>query len=185
MIKQVGNFTFNSTSIDGVYVIERKKYGDNRGYFSEIYKKEDFCKAGLNYNFVQNNESVSTRGVCRGLHFQKIHSQAKLVRCTYGKVFDVCVDLRKDSPTFGKWESVILSSETGNLFMIPRGFAHGFMVLSDYAVFSYMCDDYYYPEEEDGIIWNDEVLGINWPVIDDVIISNKDKNNKKFRDLKI
>ena len=130
MSKTIGNFTFNETSIEGVYKIDVKKYGDNRGYFMETYKKEDFDKAGLVYNFVQDNQSKSKKGVLRGLHFQKNFPQDKLVRCIEGEVFDVCVDLRKNSPTYGKWEGVVLSAEKGNQFMIPRGFAHGFVVLS-------------------------------------------------------
>ena len=129
MEKQVGNFLFKETSIKGVYIIEPKKYGDNRGYFMETYKKKDFDEAGLVYNFIQDNQSKSKKGVLRGLHFQKTYPQAKLVRCIEGEVFDVCVDLRKGSPTYGKWEGVVLSAEKGNQFMIPRGFAHGFVVL--------------------------------------------------------
>ena len=123
MEKQIGNFLFKETSIKDVYIIEPKKYGDNRGYFMETYKKSDFDQAGLVYDFVQDNQSKSKKGVLRGLHFQKTFPQAKLVRCIEGEVFDVCVDLRKDSPTYGKWEGVILSAEKGNQFMVPRGFA--------------------------------------------------------------
>ena len=129
--KTFGNFTFIPTEIKDVYVIEVKKYGDNRGYFMETYKESDFHNAGLNYKFIQDNQSKSKKGVLRGLHFQRTYPQAKLVRCIEGEVFDVCVDLRKDSPTYGKWAGVILSAEKGNQFMIPRGFAHGFVVLSE------------------------------------------------------
>ena len=175
MSKQVGNFTFIETSIKDVYIIESKKYGDNRGYFMETYKEKDFKEAGLDYNFLQDNQFKSKKGVLRGLHFQKTFPQAKLVRCIEGEVFDVCVDLRKDSPTYGKWESVILSAERGNQFMIPRGFAHGFVVLSDTATFAYKCDELYHPEDEGGIMWNDPKIGIKWPYDGEPLLSEKDK----------
>ena len=133
MSKTVGNFTFNETDIKDVYIIDVKKYGDNRGYFMETYKESDFKEGGLDYNFVQDNQSKSKAGVLRGLHFQKTYPQAKLVRVLEGEVFDVAVDLRKNSKTYGKWVGVILSAEKGNMFMIPRGFAHGFVVLSETA----------------------------------------------------
>ena len=151
-MKTVGNFTFIETEIDGVVVIEPKKYGDERGYFAETYRETDFVAAGLDYRFVQDNQSRSKKGVLRGLHFQKTHPQAKLVRCIEGEVFDVAVDLRKNSPTFGRAVGVVLSAERGNQFMIPRGFAHGFVVLSEYATFCYKCDEIYHPEDEGGII---------------------------------
>ena len=166
---EVGNFKFIETSIKDVYKIEVKKFGDNRGYFMETYKDTDFKKAGLNYNFVQDNQSKSKKGVLRGLHFQKKFPQAKLVRCIEGVIFDVCVDLKKDSPTYGKWESCILTAEQGNQFMIPKGFAHGFVVLSETATFCYKCDELYHPEDEGGIIWNDPEIGIKWPIDFDVI----------------
>ena len=127
MALEIENFRFIETSIKDVFVIEPKKYGDNRGYFMETYKKSVFDFAGLKYDFIQDNQSKSKRGVLRGLHFQIRHPQAKLVRCIEGEVFDVCVDLRKNSPTYGKWEGVVLSAEKGNQLMIPRGFAHGFV----------------------------------------------------------
>ena len=179
---EVGNFKFIETSIKDVYKIEVKKYGDNRGYFMETYKDTDFKKAGLNYNFVQDNQSKSKKGVLRGLHFQKKYPQAKLVRCIEGEVFDVCVDLRKDSPTYGKWEGVILSAERGNQFMIPKGFAHGFVVLSETATFCYKCDELYHPGDEGGIIWNDPEIGIKWPINFDVILSEKDKLHKSLKE---
>ena len=182
---EVGNFKFIETSIKDVYKIEVKKYGDNRGYFMETYKDTDFKKAGLNYNFVQDNQSKSKKGVLRGLHFQKKYPQAKLVRCIEGEVFDVCVDLRKDSPTYGKWEGVILSAEQGNQFMIPKGFAHGFVVLSETATFCYKCDDVYHPGDEGGIIWNDPEIGIKWPINFDVILSEKDKLHKTLKETNI
>ena len=163
MEKIVGNFKFIETEIKDVYIIEPKLYGDNRGYFMETYKEESFKEAGLNYTFVQDNQSKSKKGVLRGLHFQKTHPQAKLVRVLEGEVFDVAVDLRKDSPTYGKWVGVILSAENNKQFMIPRGFAHGFVVLSETATFCYKCDELYHPEDEGGIMWNDKDINIKWP----------------------
>lgn len=185
MSKIFGNFTFIETSIKDVYIIETKKYGDNRGYFMETYKQSDFEKAGLNYTFIQDNQSKSKKGVLRGLHFQKNFPQAKLVRCIEGEVFDVCVDLRKDSPTYGKWEGVILSAEKGNQFMIPRGFAHGFVVLSETATFCYKCDELYHPEDEGGIMWNDPEVGIEWPYKEEPLLSEKDKLHKSLKNSKI
>lgn len=178
MVKIVGNFTFNETSIEGVYKIDVKKYGDNRGYFMETYKEDDFKAAGLDYDFIQDNQSKSKKGVLRGLHFQKTFPQAKLVRCIEGEVFDVCVDLRKGSPTYGKWEGVLLSAEKGNMFMIPRGFAHGFVVLSETATFAYKCDERYHSEDEGGIRWDDSDVGIQWPIdsLENVILNDRDKN---------
>ena len=140
-------FIFNKTEIEGVFIIEPKVFGDERGYFMETYKESDFKEAGLNYNFIQDNQSCSHRGVLRGLHYQKNHPQAKLVRVISGEVFDVAVDLRKDSPTYGKWVGVILSAKNKKMFMIPRGFAHGFVVLSETAEFVYKCDELYHPED--------------------------------------
>ena len=185
MEKIIGNFKFIETSIKDVYVIEPKKYGDNRGYFMETYKESSFKEAGLDYNFVQDNQSKSKKGVLRGLHFQKTYPQAKLVSCIEGEVFDVCVDLRKDSPTYGKWEGVVLSSELGNQFMIPRGFAHGFVVLSETATFCYKCDELYHPEDEGGIMWNDPEVGIDWPYKDEPLLSEKDKVHPALKDCKI
>ena len=181
----MGNFTFNETEIKDVYIIDVKTYGDNRGYFMETYKESDFKEAGLNYNFVQDNQSSSLRGVLRGLHFQKAHPQAKLVRVLKGEVFDVAVDLRKNSPTYGQWVGVVLSEANKRQFMIPRGFAHGFVVMSDYAEFSYKCDDLYHPEDEGGIMWNDPEIGIDWPDVGEIILSEKDKNQPAFADSKI
>lgn len=185
MEKQIGNFLFKETSIKDVYIIEPKKYGDNRGYFMETYKESDFNQAGLNYKFIQDNQSKSKKGVLRGLHFQKTFSQAKLVRCIEGEVFDVCVDLRKGSPTYGKWEGVILSNEKGNQFMIPRGFAHGFVVLSESATFCYKCDELYHPEDEGGIMWNDPEIGIDWPDVGEILLSEKDKLHPTLKESKI
>lgn len=185
MEKIIGNFKFIETSIKGVFVIEPKKYGDDRGYFMETYKKADFDTAGLVYDFVQDNQSKSKSGVLRGLHFQKTFPQAKLVRCIEGEVYDVCVDLRKGSSTYGKWEGVALSAEKGNQFMIPRGFAHGFVVLSESATFCYKCDELYHPEDEGGIIWNDPDIGIDWKFGGEVLLSEKDKRHPLLKDVKV
>lgn len=185
MNKSFGNFTFIETEIKDVFIIEPKKYGDNRGYFMETYKESDFKAAGLNYNFVQDNQSKSKQGVLRGLHFQKTFPQAKLVRCIEGEVFDVCVDLRKDSQTYGKWAGVVLSAEKGNQFMVPRGFAHGFVVLSETATFCYKCDELYHPEDEGGIMWNDPDVNIDWHFNGEVLLSEKDKNHPLLKDANI
>lgn len=181
----MGNFTFTETKIKGVYIIDVKTYGDNRGYFMETYKKEDFVAAGLNYSFVQDNQSSSRRGVLRGLHFQKTFPQAKLVRVLKGEVFDVAVDLRKSSETYGQWVGVLLSEENHRQFMIPRGFAHGFVVVSDHAEFAYKCDEKYHPEDEGGILWNDPDINIQWPEVGEVILSEKDKKNPLLVECKI
>ena len=165
-------------------MVETKLYGDNRGYFLETYQKTAFAEAGLKYDFVQDNQSSSRRGVLRGLHFQKTHPQAKLVRVLSGEVFDVAVDLRKNSDTYGMWTGVTLSGENKKQFMIPRGFAHGFLVLSEYAEFAYKCDDFYHPEDEGGLRWNDPSIGIVWPVVDDIILSDKDQLNPFLADCK-
>lgn len=170
------NMLFTETKIKGVFIIEPQLIGDSRGYFMETYNKKIFEENGLTYNFVQDNQSKSRKGVLRGLHFQKKYPQAKLVRVLEGEVFDVAVDLRKNSPTYGKYISVILSATNKKMLMIPRGFAHGFLVLSDIAVFSYKCDDFYHPEDEGGIIWDDKDLNIEWPLAD-VVLSEKDKHH--------
>lgn len=176
---------FIKTEIEGVYIIEPKVFGDNRGYFMECYNENVFKAAGLDYKFVQDNESKSKKGVLRGLHFQKTYPQAKLVRVLEGEVFDVAVDLRKDSPTYGKWVGVILSSENKRQFMIPRGFAHGFVVLSETATFTYKCDEFYHPEDEGGIMWNDPLVDIKWPIEGEVLLSEKDKKHPLLKDSKI
>ena len=178
-------FIFNKTDIEGVYIIEPKVFGDSRGYFMETYNKEDFDKAGLKYNFVQDNQSKSHKGVLRGLHFQTKHPQSKLVRVVSGEVFDVAVDLRKDSKTYGKWVGVILSEDNKRMFMIPRGFAHGFVVLSDSAEFTYKCDDFYHPEDDGGIMWNDPDINIKWPYEGEIDLSAKDKIHPTLKDSKI
>ena len=170
------------TPIKDLVVIEPKVFGDERGYFYEAYNKNTFHELGLDYDFVQDNQSFSRKGVLRGIHFQKNYPQAKLVRVIEGEVFDVAVDLRKDSPTYGKWYGVVLSGENKKMFMIPRGFAHGFLVLSDTAIFSYKCDDFYHPNDEGGIIYNDPTIGVEWPKLDcEFVLSEKDKKHDKFK----
>jgi dTDP-4-dehydrorhamnose 3,5-epimerase len=174
-------FDFRHCPIEGLYEITPKIFKDARGYFFESYSERDFHEAGLNMRFVQDNQSYSMKGVLRGLHFQKTHPQGKLVRVISGEVFDVAVDIRESSPTRGKWHSVLLSSELQNQFYISEGFAHGFLVLSESAVFTYKCTDFYYPEDESGIIWNDFTIGIEWPKIGvDYIISGKDQKLSAF-----
>lgn len=179
----IGNFTFTESPIKGVFVIDQKAYGDNRGYFMETYVETAFSAAGMNCTFVQDNQSSSRKGVIRGLHFQKEHSQAKLVRVISGEVFDVAVDLRCGSETYGKWFGEILSAENRKQLFIPKGFAHGFAVISDYAEFTYKCDDYYHPEDEGGLFWNDPAIGIEWPELGDIILSEKDLRNPPLSEL--
>ena len=182
----MGKFKRIDTSIDGVCIIEPTVFGDNRGYFMETYQKADFEEIGIKGDFVQDNQSRSKKGVLRGLHFQKEHSQAKIVRCIRGEVFDVAVDLRPGSSTYGKWEGVILSEENKRMFYIPRGFAHGFLVLSAFAEFAYKCDDFYHPGDEGGIIWNDPDVNIKWPVNEiesELLFSEKDKAWPRLKEL--
>ena len=153
----------NVDGIEGLCVITPAVHGDSRGYFMETYSQRDMEEAGIDITFVQDNQSMSTKGVLRGLHFQKQFPQTKLVRAIKGEVFDVAVDLRKDSPTYGKWHGEILSEENKKQFLVPRGFAHGFLVLSDVAEFCYKCDDFYHPNDEGGMAWNDPEIGIVWP----------------------
>lgn len=153
----------NVGGIEGLCVITPAVHGDNRGYFMETYSKRDMEEAGINIEFVQDNQSCSTKGVLRGLHFQKQFPQTKLVRAIKGRVFDVAVDLRTDSKTYGKWYGVELSEENKKQFLIPKGFAHGFLVLTDVAEFCYKCDDLWHPNDEGGMAWNDPEIGIEWP----------------------
>ena len=178
-------FKIIKTDIEGLVVLEPKVFGDNRGYFMETYNQKDFEEAGLHYNFVQDNQSHSTKGVLRGLHFQKTHPQAKCVRVLDGKVYDVAIDLRKGSPTYGKYFGVVLSGENKKIFMIPRGFAHGFLVLSEQATFTYKCDEFYHPEDEGGIIWNDPDVNVAWPKVENVLLSAKDQVLPRLKDIKI
>lgn len=177
----MGKFKKVETNIEGLCVIEPTVFNDNRGFFMETYSKRDFEEIGINTEFVQDNQSKSIKGVLRGLHFQKEFPQAKLVRVIKGEVYDVAVDLRKGSKTYGKYYGVTLTEENRLQFFIPRGFAHGFLVLSDEAEFVYKCDDFYHPGDEGGIAWNDESINIKWPIeeaggIENIIQSEKDKN---------
>lgn len=181
----MGKFNFVKMEIDGVYIIDNGVFGDSRGYFMETYNYNDFKAEGLDLVFVQDNQSSSIKGVLRGLHFQKTHPQGKLVRVIKGEVFDVAVDIRKNSKTFGKWVGVTLSEENKRQFYIPQGFAHGFLVLSDEAEFCYKCTDFYHPEDEGGIAYDDSDIGIEWPMegIDKVILSDKDRNRNKLSEI--
>jgi len=182
----LSNFNFTKTDIKDMYIIEPSVFGDERGYFMETYNKEEFNQAGLTMNFVQDNQSKSKKGVLRGLHFQKEHPQGKLVRVLSGKVFDVGVDLRANSETYGQWKGIILSGDNKKQFYVPEGFAHGFLVLSATATFSYKCTDFYHPEDEGGIIWDDKDINIYWPLdgIDEIILSEKDKELNSLAETK-
>ena len=179
-----GNFSFTRTTLPGVTIVDVASFGDARGAFMETYKRPDFEAAGIDCEFVQDNQSSSVKGVLRGLHFQIEHPQAKLVRVLEGEVFDVAVDLRPLSPTFGQWEGIRLSAENRRQFFIPRGMAHGFLVLSERAVFAYKCDDVYHPGDEGGIAWDDRDLAIEWPGLDELpdgpILSDKDRHHLSF-----
>ena len=172
------------TEIKGVFIIEPKVFGDSRGYFFESFSQREFESVIGPVTFVQDNQSKSSYGVVRGLHFQKPpHAQAKLVRVVKGKVLDVAVDVRKGSPTFGKHVGVELSGENHRQLFIPRGFAHGFVVLSETAVFQYKCDNYYAPQSEGAVAWNDPELGIDWGVpAEDILLSEKDRNHPVLKD---
>ena len=167
----------NGKIIEGLYVIEPTVHRDDRGYFVETYNKKDFLEAGLTMEFVQDNQSMSSKGVLRGLHYQKQFPQGKLVRVLHGRVFDVAVDLRKGSSTFGFWYGIELSDENMKQFYISEGFAHGFLVLSDTAEFAYKCTDFYHPGDEGGLLWCDPQIGVQWPLEDgmEVLLSEKDK----------
>ena len=177
----MGKFTFVETGLPGVLVIEPTVFGDARGFFMETFQKEEFAAAGITDEFVQDNQSKSSRGVLRGLHFQKEHTQGKLVRVTKGEVFDVAVDCRPNSATFGKWVGVTLSEENKKQFYVPKGFAHGFLVLSDEAEFCYKCTDYYDPTAEGGIPYNDPTVNVEWPDCGcEYLLSEKDKKHEPF-----
>lgn len=177
----MGKFSFIPTDIQGVMIIEPSVFGDARGFFMETYHKGEFAAAGIDKEFVQDNHSKSTRGVLRGLHFQKQHTQGKLVRVISGEVFDVAVDCRPASPTFGKWTGVTLSAENKRQFYIPEGFAHGFLVLSEEAEFCYKCTDVYDPSSEGGVRWDDADIGIQWPAVEgEIKLSDKDKLHAGF-----
>lgn len=180
----MGKITVTPCEIDGLYVIEPTVFKDERGYFVETYNQKDFREAGLCMDFVQDNQSMSVRGVLRGLHYQKEYPQGKLVRVVRGEVFDVAVDLRAGSKTYGKWFGVILSAENKKQFYISEGFAHGFLVLSEEAEFAYKCTDFYHPGDEGGLNYNDPEIGIRWPIEEgmELIISDKDKKWGGFKD---
>ena len=171
------------TSIPDVLIIEPKLFGDERGFFFESYNERQWEeKTGLRTLFVQDNHSRSAKGVLRGLHYQISRPQGKLVRCVVGEVFDVAVDLRRSSPTFGKWAGALLSAENKRQMWVPEGFAHGFLVLSDAAEFLYKTTDYYAPEHERSVVWNDPDLGINWPIEGEPVLSRKDAEAAPFKD---
>ena len=180
----MGKIKVTPCDIKGLYVIEPTVFKDERGYFVETYNQNDFKEAGLDMVFVQDNQSMSVKGVLRGLHYQKQYPQGKLVRAIRGTVFDVAVDLRADSETYGKWFGVVLSAENKKQFYIPEGFAHGFLVLSDEAEFAYKCTDFYHPGAEGGLAWNDPEIGVEWPIEEgmELIISEKDQKWGGFKD---
>ena len=187
----MGNITVTNCECDGMViqglkVIEPKVFEDARGYFMETYQYNEFKEAGIDVTFVQDNQSGSSKGVLRGLHFQKEYPQDKLVRVISGEVFDVAVDLRPGSETYGKWYGVVLSAENKKQFFIPKNFAHGFLVLSEKAEFFYKCTDFYHPNDEGGLIWNDPDVGIKWPIPEgmEVILAEKDKNWKGIKSLR-
>lgn len=179
--------THDVDGIKGVCIIEPAVYGDERGYFTETYNKQDLLAEGIDLDFVQDNQSASKKGVLRGLHYQINYPQDKLVRVINGEVFDVCVDLRPGSETFGKWTGIRLSAENKKQFLVPKGFAHGFLVLSDYAEFCYKVTDFYHPNDEGGIRFNDPDINVEWPYPEgmteaDLILSDKDKVQKSYKE---
>ena len=180
----MGQIKVTRLNIDGLCVIEPAVHGDERGYFMETYNARDMHEAGLDMVFVQDNQSMSKKGVLRGLHFQKQYPQGKLVRVISGAVFDVAVDFRKNSKTFGKWYGVELTAENKKQFYIPEGFAHGFLVRSEAAEFCYKVTDYWHPNDEGGIMWNDPDIGIEWGDVSNIILSEKDKHHPLLKDCK-
>lgn len=181
----MGDFRFIKTEIEDLFIIEPTIYEDERGYFMETFNVNNFTNAGLDTAFVQDNQSKSKKGVLRGLHFQYKYPQGKLVRVTKGAVFDVAVDLRANSRTYGKWQGVILSADNKKQFYIPKGFAHGFLVLSDDTEFTYKCTDFYHPEDTCGIIWNDPDINIKWPLNEiDYILSEQDTKWRLLKETK-
>ncbi|MBU3088272.1 dTDP-4-dehydrorhamnose 3,5-epimerase [Clostridium gasigenes] len=183
----MSNFNFIETKIKDLYIIEPRVFGDDRGYFMETYSKRDFYEAGLTMEFVQDNESKSKKGVLRGMHFQTKNTQGKLVRVTQGEVYDVAVDLRKGSKTYGMWEGILLTAENKKQFYVPEGFAHGFLVVSEEAVFNYKCTNFYSPEYDSGLLWNDKDVAIEWPLdgIEEILLSEKDKVQKTLKELDV
>ena len=174
----MGKITVETCEIEGLKIITPTVHGDARGYFCETYHYEDYKAAGIPDIFVQDNQSASKRGVLRGLHFQIEHPQAKLVRVIKGEVFDVAVDLREGSPTYGQWHGVLLSEENKKQFYVPKNFAHGFLVLSDYAEFCYKCTDFYHPGDEGGLMYNDPAIGVKWPIPDGMELTLSDRDTK-------
>ena len=176
-LRTMGKLTVETCEIEGLKVITPQVFGDTRGYFMESYNYNEFKEAGIDVVFVQDNQSASVKNVLRGLHFQINHPQDKLVRVINGEVFDVAVDLREGSATYGKWFGVVLSAENKKQFFIPKGFAHGFVVLSDYAEFAYKCSDFYHPGDEGGLMYNDPDIGVEWPFAPgtELIMSDKDQ----------
>ena len=174
----MGKITVETCEIEGLKIITPTVHGDARGYFCETYHYEDYKAAGIPDIFVQDNQSASKRGVLRGLHFQIEHPQAKLVRVIKGEVFDVAVDLREGSPTYGQWHGVLLTEENKKQFYVPKNFAHGFLVLSDYAEFCYKCTDFYHPGDEGGLMYNDPAIGVKWPIPDGMELTLSDRDTK-------
>ena len=182
----MGKFQVKTCEIEGLKIITPTVFGDERGYFMETYQYEDFKAAGIDVTFVQDNQSASKKGVLRGLHFQINYPQDKLVRVISGEVYDVAVDLREGSPTYGQWHGELLSAENKKQFFIPKNFAHGFLVLSEYAEFCYKCTDYYHANDEGGLLWSDPEIGVKWPIPEgmELTISDKDKKWGSIKDLK-
>lgn len=182
----MGQISVTACGIEGLKIIEPKVFGDERGYFFESYNYRDYAAAGITEEFVQDNQSSSSRGVLRGLHFQIKYPQAKLVRVIRGEVFDVAVDLREGSSTYGKWQGVILSENNKKQFFVPKGFAHGFLVLSERAEFAYKCTEFYHPGDEGGLVWNDPDIGIDWPIPEgmELNIIERDRNWPGIKDYK-
>ena len=180
----MGKITVETCEIEGLKVITPTVFGDERGYFMETYQYNDYKAAGIDMEFVQDNQSASKKGVLRGLHFQIQYPQDKLVRVIRGQVYDVAVDLRKGSPTFGKWHGVLLSEENKKQFFVPKNFAHGYLVLSDYAEFCYKVTDFYHPNDEGGLMYNDPDIGVQWPALDgaDILLSEKDTKHGSFKE---
>lgn len=186
-MKTIGNFTFITTKLEGVIIVETKKYGDDRGFFMESYVYKDFVEGGIDAVFVQDNQSKSVKGVLRGLHFQSVNTQGKLIRVISGEVYDVAVDLRKNSKTYGEWVGEYISDSNNRQLYIPQGFAHGFLVTSKQAEFTYKCTDYYNVAADGGIRWDDSDIGIQWPLeekgIEKVRLSDKDNKQPFFKDI--
>ena len=175
---EMGKITVKTCEIEGLKVITPAVFGDERGYFMETYNYKDYAAAGIDMEFVQDNQSASKRGVLRGLHFQIQYPQDKLVRVVSGEVFDVAVDLRPGSATYGQWHGVLLSAENKKQFYIPKNFAHGFLVLSDFAEFVYKCTDFYHPNDEGGILWSDPKIGVDWPIPQGMELTISEKDQK-------